>query len=1354
MSARLFRTLCGPEAPLYLRGLAIVLSYVALGQLSVLLPCSMTGHAAVIFAPAGIAAATAYLRGRSSLPFLFAGAFLLTLTIDLPARVSAPHGLVAAAVLYASAATLQAGLTGWMLRRFVGRESRLDRVRDVIAFLLLVLLGSLTGASLSVGTLALFGAVDAGAASTAWFAWWIADSVGVVALLPIVLSFCAEPRAQWAGRRAYLIAPILIVLGVFVSLFVAVRQREERLREEDFHVQADAVRDRIRARMEETELYLDGLVRFAAHDADERTPTRAEFYRFTQGVTRHFPMILALEWAPLVPLEQRARFEQAQRGDLPGFAIRDLDEGQNLVPAGRRPSYFPVTYIEPLVPNARAIGFDLASSPERVAAIEQALAGGRSAATAPIRLVQGSKEHDGMLLLQGVRARGRVAGLVLAVMSMGDFVDKATAFDRLALDVKLVDVRSGRLLSGRDSGPRRERSFVSDLSFGGRTLRFVADPVSPQSPEPPGSDTLVVLVATLAGTWLIGALALVGTGYTSRVQIQVAERTRALEGERDKSRAQLRSASDGVHILDEEGRVVEASDSFCSMLGYPLDQVIGMNVGEFAVDLPAEEARAAIRRRLGEPPAVFEARHERSDGRILEVEVSVRSLLLDGRPALYCSSRDIGARKQAEQKLRLAASVFANSHDGIIVTDDRTRIVEVNPAFTRITGYSREEALGHSPRMLASGRHGSGFYRDLWKSLREEGFWQGEIWNRRRDGETYPQILSISAVRGTGGAIENYIGVFEDITAVKRHEEEIDQVAHYDLLTGLPNRRRLDDQLARAIGASVQGGSLLAVCYLDLDGLRPVNERHGHAAGDALLVEIARRIQATLRGGDAVGRLGGDEFLIILPELARREECFHVLERVLAAVREPVQCGAERASITASIGVSLSPPEEPDAETLLRHADQAMYAAKDAGKNGYRVFDQERDRLVKAHRHQLLRLRQALDEHEFILHYQPKVDLVRGNVFGAEALIRWQHPEDGLLLPKEFLHYADGTDLEVAIGEWVIDSAIAQAARWMDEGIELVVSVNIGANHLLRPEFSERLQAALARVPRLPPGQLELEILENAALSDVNRAAQTLAACRALGVRVALDDFGTGYSSLAYFRRLPVDILKIDQSFVRNILDDEKDLDIVEGIVQLAQAFHYPVIAEGVETPEHGALVRLLGCRLAQGFGIARPMPAAELGPWVGRWKRGEIWAFTAQRPLRREDVALLTASRSHRRWAENLRNWAARDFAHAPPELDPRSCSFGHWYSGEGRVRYGALPEFLAIDETHLRVHEIAAQMASLAARGELAGARALLDVAFAERDRLLAQLDRLFQRVVRPGTPAVADPDDEDTESHVQAS
>jgi diguanylate cyclase (GGDEF)-like protein/PAS domain S-box-containing protein len=563
----------------------------------------------------------------------------------------------------------------------------------------------------------------------------------------------------------------------------------------------------------------------------------------------------------------------------------------------------------------------------------------------------------------------------------------------------------------------------------------------------------------------------------------------------------------------------------------------------------------------------------------------------------------------ADARLLLFANVFSHAREGIIITDVNSTIVEVNDTFSQITGYSREEAIGHSSRVLLnSGRQAPEFYAARRRTIEATGYWSGEVWNRRKNGEIFAEMLTISVVRDPGGAVQNFVALFTDITPMKAQQQQLEHIAHFDSLTSLPNRVLLADRLHQALTQSQRRGISVAVVYLDLDGFKAVNDLHGHGLGDEMLVALAQRMKAALRDGDTLARIGGDEFVAVLVDLEQVHDAEPVLQRLLKAAADPVQLGGSMQQVSASIGVTIYPQDNAEADLLLRHADQAMYVAKQAGKNRYHLFDVALDSAVTAQRESIERIQLALEQGEFVLHYQPKINMRSGAVVGAEALIRWQHPERGLLAPAAFLPIIENHSMSVAVGEWVIASALDQMTRWSAMALDLTVSVNIAARQLQQDQFASRLTQLLAGYPAVAPRRLELEILETSALEDLAQVFQAIKACQSLGVRFALDDFGTGYSSLTHLRHLPAEIIKIDQSFVRDMLDDGDDLAIVQGVIGLATAFHHEVIAEGVETSAHGRQLLQLGCELAQGYGIARPMPPADLPDWVRAWEVAAHW--------------------------------------------------------------------------------------------------------------------------------------------------
>jgi diguanylate cyclase (GGDEF)-like protein/PAS domain S-box-containing protein len=480
----------------------------------------------------------------------------------------------------------------------------------------------------------------------------------------------------------------------------------------------------------------------------------------------------------------------------------------------------------------------------------------------------------------------------------------------------------------------------------------------------------------------------------------------------------------------------------------------------------------------------------------------------------------------------------------------------------------------------------------------------------RKDGQAiWVQDRGRVVERNSQGDAQRVVGSFTDISYQKAHQNYLERIAHYDQLTGLPNRVLLADRMGQVMLQAKRRGTQMAVAYLDLDGFKTVNDHYDHNVGDQLLKELATQFKATLREGDTIARLGGDEFVAVFADLADVHDSIGLINRLLDVASCPTRVENLSLKVSASIGVSFYPQsDDTDADQLLRQADQAMYSAKLAGKNRYHLFDAEHDRTLRVRNEAMERIRLALTQNEFVLHYQPKVNLRTGALVGAEALIRWQHPELGMRPPGVFLPDIEGHALSVNVGEWVLNTALQQMEDWLAIGLDLPVSVNISAYHLQEHNFSDRLKTLLAAHPTVPRGHLELEVLETAALDELDQVAAVIRDCANLGVGFALDDFGTGYSSLTYLKRLPAQVLKIDQSFVRDMLDDPEDLAIVEGVLGLARAFRRKAVAEGAETTAHCKLLLNVGCELAQGYGIARPMPAGQVVDWKAHWHPDPGW--------------------------------------------------------------------------------------------------------------------------------------------------
>jgi diguanylate cyclase (GGDEF)-like protein/PAS domain S-box-containing protein len=556
---------------------------------------------------------------------------------------------------------------------------------------------------------------------------------------------------------------------------------------------------------------------------------------------------------------------------------------------------------------------------------------------------------------------------------------------------------------------------------------------------------------------------------------------------------------------------------------------------------------------------------------------------------------DITERKTAEERLRQAARVFESTTEGVMITDLDGAIVAVNDAFTTITGYSEQEALGRNPRMLSSGRHDRDFYLRLWHALRERGQWRGEVWNRRKDGEVFPEWLTISAVLDNDGHTSHYVAVFSDITAIKQSQVKLDFLAHHDALTALPNRLLLRDRLDHAVARARREQTGIALLFLDLDGFKGVNDTLGHAVGDQLLVAVAERLTGRLRASDTLARLGGDEFLVLIEDEPQAEDAAVLANALLALLSAPFAVGDHELFISASIGVSFYPDDGADSDALMRSADLAMYRAKATGRNNFQFYTpamtehaQERHALENA-------LRGAVARGELHVQYQPQVEIQGRRLVGVEALARWQHPRLGAVSPARFIPVAEEIGIVTEIGDWVLGAACRQVAAWRAQGLAVgSLSVNISVQQLERDSLPQTLRGLLAETG-LAPADLELEVTESMIMGKNRRAVESMDALRGLGVRLAVDDFGTGYSSLGRLNRMPIDRLKIDASFVRDISADSKDEAIARAIIGIGRDLGLEVIAEGVEREEQAAFLMREGCRVAQGYLFGHPLPPEDL---------------------------------------------------------------------------------------------------------------------------------------------------------------
>jgi diguanylate cyclase (GGDEF)-like protein/PAS domain S-box-containing protein len=682
----------------------------------------------------------------------------------------------------------------------------------------------------------------------------------------------------------------------------------------------------------------------------------------------------------------------------------------------------------------------------------------------------------------------------------------------------------------------------------------------------------------------------------------IVEAQRAVaESERD-LRGILDDLQDTYYRTDGKGVITRASRSVKQLLGYEVEEFVGRRLADSYCSPEDREQFLARMRANGGHITGGESRLRHKDGHEVWVRTTAHFILdaAGNIVGVEGITRDNTRQRRAEEELRLAAKVFESSGEAIMITDAEGRIISVNQAFSRVTGYAADEVAGRNASLLASGRHNREFFRDMWRGVLDAGYWNGEIWNRRRDGEIFPEWLSLSSVRDEQGKITHIVGIFSDISERKAAEAKIAFLAHHDPLTGLPNRLLLKDRMQQAIVHGERSGNKVALLFVDLDRFKAVNDSFGHPVGDALLRDAAQRLLACVRDSDTISRHGGDEFLVVLTDLQNSEVPAQIAAKIMATLGESFHIETHEATISASVGIAVYPDDGTDFDELLKKADTAMYHAKEAGRNAFRFYTERMNADAQERLDLHSRLRRALERDEFVLHYQPVVDLESGRIVGGEALVRWQDPEHGLVAPGMFIPAAEHSGLIVPLGEWVLREACVELARWHALGSpRLSMAVNISSIQFRRGDVEETVRRALD-ASGAPPSALELELTESILIDGAEQVLATIRRLQALGVRLAIDDFGTGYSSLAYLKRFAVDKLKIDQSFVRDIVTDQDDAAIVRAVIQMARSLNLHVLAEGVETEAVADELRAMRCDLVQGYHFGRPMPAADFRRMIG----------------------------------------------------------------------------------------------------------------------------------------------------------
>lgn len=1163
------------------------------------------GPATLQWPASGIALAMLLLWSSRVWPGVWFGALLVNLFIGASGSPSLQVESVLLAGVIATGASLQALVGAALVRRYVGFPTVLESGSQIFRFIGLAgMLASTISPAVAILAYFHFGHMPTTQLAAQWLIWWVGDAVGVFLIAPLIIIAAIERRAAWRHRVRIVLLSVFASLVVGIGIVVNVNHAEK----EELNASFEQLSDEMGWVLGERLQNLEGGVDVISHYfmADEHVEA-VEFYRLAEGIEKRFPELVALAWVPRVATaDLPLLLEDLARNQDNGFQLFSKSGEVLDIDRPSRRAFSPVLYVYPQGNAVLRPGLDVDSAEDLRKLMDVTLATGLTQRT-PIseddqRLVVGVPVLESRSEQQAWRV-----GVVLAQIDLSVLMNSISASAIPAeVDVQLADVEAPSPPAGVMEAVvlPSEQNFL----FAGRELALRmtagADYVSNQ---------LSMLVwPTQLGTLLFAALVasfvLVQTGRAVRIEQLVAERTRELSSKnavlaqeiRERRRGQdalarsevrfrtvFENAGTAIVFADASGRIVTANPAFSRLLGYEDGELEGVDFRrlthpvDLQVELPMFDGMlAGLRENFR-----LEKRYLTKSGAEIWVDITVSlARNADGSPAyLVGVANDINERKLATDRLRLQAEVFEHIGEAIVITDEDNKILSVNRSFTTITGYSADDVRGRSPNLLSSGYHDAAFYEELWTSLAQHGNWSGEVWDRRKNGQLYPQWLNISVVRGSAGDVTHHVAVFSDITERKAAEERIRYLAEVDALTNLPNRIVLNERLAQALEQSRAGEHGFAVLFVDIDRFKNINDSLGHSVGDALLCETAQRLSSLLKATDTVTRQGGDEFVILLPELDSAEEAAHLAEKVLQVVSRPFSIEQHMLTTTASVGIAMYPTDGDDVESLLKHADAAMYVAKNAGRNSFRFFTRDMNARVQEFLTLENDLRQALRNGELSVCYQPQYDADDGVIVGAEALVRWHHPTRGLVLPGQFIHIAEESGLIAELGEWVMLEACRQNRAWQERGLRPVpISVNLSAMELHRGDVVEQVSRVLAQTG-LSPQWLELEVTESMLMQDVEHVATVLQRLREMGLLIALDDFGTGYSSLAYLQRFPLSTLKVDRSFVHDIFYDRNDAVICRAVIALGRTLGLRVVAEGVETQEQLHFLRENRCDCVQG---------------------------------------------------------------------------------------------------------------------------------------------------------------------------
>ncbi len=1214
--------------------LFIAISYAVFGFLADLLTVQ-TSDATAIWPSAGIALAACLIWGRGVWPGIFIGAFIINIWIAFD---STNNQTILSSVLLISmisfGAVLQALIGHFLITKSSLQPNSFQTPKQICKLLCFGgAFSCIIGASIGVSSLFLADLISDAQFFTNWLIWWLGDSIGVILFTPITLVFFAKPRDQWRAKLFSVATPLLIAAFLVVIIFSYANEQEQEQQTVRFKNYTTGLFNKLKSKVDKHQESLYMLANFFEHTEHV---TQAQFREFTKRTLSRQKDIQAFAWIRYINQSERQQFEQEINDE--GFNdFKIFDKQTPLIKAPQYKKYAVITYIEPLEKNKTALGMNILSDNNVAETLFKAIKTKDTVITPGIELIQGKSKGLGFVIYQpvyknslslaGPVVKGNTpTGYVACVLYLDDLIktiltelDSRKVFFRI-YDQTISDKPQLLYSNQKEGRPSKKDSFQQQFTIADRQWLIYSSSVQPYQGK--GRATWVVLLSVLILVTMFSAFLLALSGRSFIIKKTVDNKTKDLEQINyilNKTNQALASTNKKLHDSEFQfrklvqtqsaivwrydlalGEFTFVSDEAENLLGYSNEQWFEK---DFWINHIHSDDRQQARNYTLNAVKVsqkydFEYRMLKKTGEIVWIKDMVNVVLDNGVASeLVGVMIDISAQHKAEEDTRLAATTF-ETLEGITIADANSIVLKVNHAFTVITGYSEEESVGQHMSFLKSGHQDAAFYADLWKQLNEKGRFEGEIWNRRKNGEIFPEWITITAVKDHNDNVTHYVGIFSDITVKKASEDEIRSLAFYDPLTNLPNRRLLLDRIQQEIIEAKRTQYFGIIIFLDLDRFKLLNDSLGHHIGDELLIQVSQRLKSVLRDGDTASRLGGDEFVVLLPMQGKTAEsaadkAIFVAEKIRVLLNKPYVINHVEHTFSCSLGVAIFPENSDEGATILQQADTTMYLSKEKGKNCISFYHSSMQETADKRLLLENELRLAISNHQLRLFYQPQVDEL-GNIVSAEALIRWVHPEKGLISPADFIPIAEESSLILPVGKWVMNEACRQIHEWERLGFTLDhIAINVSSRQFKQQDFVEEVSAAIIQ-HGITANQLTIELTESIVADDIDDTVNKMNALKALGIKISIDDFGTGYSSLSYLKQLPLDQLKIDQSFVRDINIDSGGNIIVETIINMANNLGLNVIAEGVETKEQAHFLKEKGCKNYQGYYYGRPMPAEE----------------------------------------------------------------------------------------------------------------------------------------------------------------